>query len=222
MASWQNLAILSAPFEGNGPATGGFSSHRISYSCCFLVVNLNKLLNKQLNFWWFGMPWYHAAYHVNRMISSHHLPWRITIICIVTHDSKVILFYPMCLFVCVCLSQCLSGWFRFEGLVPHKQQVIPDSKVHGANMGPIWGRQDPGGPHVGPVNFAIWDVSHTHDVIDDITRSKSRSNFEIVMTLPVLIRQYGNNYCWKLWLTEHFPDILKNLILCFGLKDRQR
>ena len=23
----------------------------------------------------------------------------------------------------------------------------PDSKVHGANMGPIWGLQDPGGPH---------------------------------------------------------------------------
>ena len=33
----------------------------------------------------------------------------------------------------------------------------PDGKVHGANMGPIWGRQDPGGPHVGPMNFAIWD-----------------------------------------------------------------
>ena len=32
----------------------------------------------------------------------------------------------------------------------------PDSKVRGANMGPIWGRQDPGGPHVGPMNFAIW------------------------------------------------------------------
>ena len=27
-----------------------------------------------------------------------------------------------------------------------------DSKVHGANMGPTWGRQDPGGPHVGPMN----------------------------------------------------------------------
>ena len=26
----------------------------------------------------------------------------------------------------------------------------PDSKVHGANMGPIWGRQDPGGPHDAP------------------------------------------------------------------------
>ena len=33
---------------------------------------------------------------------------------------------------------------------------FPDSGVHGANMGPIWGRQDPGGPHVGPMNFAIW------------------------------------------------------------------
>ena len=32
----------------------------------------------------------------------------------------------------------------------------PDSMVHGANMGPIWGRQDPGGPYVGPVNFSIW------------------------------------------------------------------
>ena len=33
---------------------------------------------------------------------------------------------------------------------------LPDSKVHEANMGPIWGRQDPDGPHVGPMNFAIW------------------------------------------------------------------
>ena len=35
--------------------------------------------------------------------------------------------------------------------------TIPDSKVHGANMGAIWGRQDPGGPHVGPMNFVISD-----------------------------------------------------------------
>ena len=31
----------------------------------------------------------------------------------------------------------------------------PDSKVYGANMGPIWGLQEPGGPHVGPMNFAV-------------------------------------------------------------------
>ena len=33
----------------------------------------------------------------------------------------------------------------------------PNSKVHGANMRPIWGRQDPGGLYVGPMNFAIRD-----------------------------------------------------------------
>ena len=34
----------------------------------------------------------------------------------------------------------------------------PDSKVHGANMGPIWGWQDPGGPHVGPMNLVVWEA----------------------------------------------------------------
>ena len=37
----------------------------------------------------------------------------------------------------------------------HRQ--FPDSKAHGANMGTTWGRQDPGGPHVGHVNHAIRD-----------------------------------------------------------------
>ena len=32
----------------------------------------------------------------------------------------------------------------------------PDGKVHGPNMGPIWGRQDPGRPMLAPINFAIW------------------------------------------------------------------
>ena len=38
--------------------------------------------------------------------------------------------------------------------VRHWQDAYPDCKVHGANMGPIWGREGPGGPHVGPMNFA--------------------------------------------------------------------
>ena len=33
---------------------------------------------------------------------------------------------------------------------------FPDCKVHGAIMGPIWGWQVSGGPHVGPMNLAIW------------------------------------------------------------------
>ena len=50
-----------------------------------------------------------------------------------------------------------SEWYRY-----------PDHKVHGANMGPIWGRHDPGGPHVGPMNFVIWVgvfyFSFNHDI----------------------------------------------------------
>ena len=35
---------------------------------------------------------------------------------------------------------------------------IPDSKDYEASMGPAWGGQDPGGPHVGPMNLIIWDA----------------------------------------------------------------
>ena len=35
----------------------------------------------------------------------------------------------------------------------------PDSKVRGANMGPICGRQDPGGSHVDPLNFVISETT---------------------------------------------------------------
>ena len=34
---------------------------------------------------------------------------------------------------------------------------IPDSKVHGANMGPTWILSAPDGPHIGPMNLAIGD-----------------------------------------------------------------
>ena len=38
------------------------------------------------------------------------------------------------------------------------ENMAYDSKVHGANRGPIWGRHDPGWPHGGPINFAIWGM----------------------------------------------------------------
>ena len=41
-------------------------------------------------------------------------------------------------------------------LAPH---TVPDSKVHGAYMGPTRARQDPGELHAGPMILAIWGVS---------------------------------------------------------------
>ena len=36
----------------------------------------------------------------------------------------------------------------------HNQQC-PDSKIHGANMGPTWVLAAPDGPHVGAISLAI-------------------------------------------------------------------
>ena len=59
------------------------------------------------------------------------------------------------------LSTLCNAWFDFCGMVhtnnSSNNNNNPDSKVHGANMGPIGGRQDPGGLHVGPMNLAIWE-----------------------------------------------------------------
>ena len=46
-----------------------------------------------------------------------------------------------------------------QTLTSQYAQNNPDSKVHEAYMGPSWGWQDPGGPHVGPVNFAIRELA---------------------------------------------------------------
>ena len=51
-------------------------------------------------------------------------------------------------------------------------QTLPDSKVHEAYMGPIWGRQDSGGPHVGPMNLAIRAVSmRTGGEVSGVTKA---------------------------------------------------
>ena len=47
-------------------------------------------------------------------------------------------------------------WIKLLALRVISLKYGPDSKAHRANMGPIWGRQDPGGPHVGHMNLVIW------------------------------------------------------------------
>ena len=50
---------------------------------------------------------------------------------------------------------CLSN---YRQTITHNDNIrTPVSKIHGANMVPIWGQQDPCGPHAGPMNVAILD-----------------------------------------------------------------
>ena len=45
-----------------------------------------------------------------------------------------------------------------RNIIPPGAKVIPDSKVHGANMGPTWVLLAPDGPHVDHMNLAIRDT----------------------------------------------------------------
>ena len=58
--------------------------------------------------------------------------------------------------------------------------LIPDSKVHGANMGPTWVLSAPDGPHVGPMNL----------VNRDITQSISH-RISIWFVVPLLLLVFG-------------------------------
>ena len=60
----------------------------------------------------------------------------------------------------VSIEVCFHNIVNWPGWnVQYFALVYSDSKVHRANMAPIWDRQDPGGPHVGPMNCAIWEGS---------------------------------------------------------------
>ena len=48
---------------------------------------------------------------------------------------------------------CLTAYHMAQEILWYR---VPNSKVYGTKMGPIWGRQDPGRPHVGPMDLAIW------------------------------------------------------------------
>ena len=54
------------------------------------------------------------------------------------------------------------GSRRIPRFPSQRDSYTPDSKVHWAYMGPTWGRQDPGGPHVGPMNLTIRDGKLVH------------------------------------------------------------
>ena len=54
-----------------------------------------------------------------------------------------------------------------------------DSKVHVANMGPIWGQQDPGGTHFGPMNLISAEFSRSQFLLSQ--NKQSRLRYALVM-----------------------------------------
>ena len=92
----------------------------------------------------------------------------------------------------------LMNRFKFLSIWLDFQRRIPDSKVHGANMGPVWDRQDPGGPHVGTMNFAIWDAFVTRPkFVNDMGGECATSCVRFVWWFVVMYVIY--NTCFWIW-----------------------
>ena len=137
------------------------------------------------------------------------------------HDG----FYSCCRWVENRRKECRYEWSN------------PDSKIHGTNMGPSWGRQDSGGPHVGPMNFLVSGLSFlTHWALKDVVNSntcpiKFMSTYEIVfrwmplntfddkttlVQLMVWCNQVPSHYlnqCWPRSMLPYSitrPQLIKN------------
>ena len=93
-------------------------------------------------------------------------------------------------FPCFLIDSC--HWNCFEW-----KYHYPDSKVHGANMGPIWGRQDPGGSHVGPMNLQCAGFLTNHSC-------------QLIV---------ASNAMWCLWSKSTLVQVIDELKLPYGQLD---
>ena len=108
------------------------------------------------------------------------------------------------------------------------EEVSPDSKVDGANMGPTWVLSAPGGPHVGPINLAIWETtSHTsgfmhssfyilHKQVEKMHYFGSWTNILDTSALIMHLRLFFINSFWPndaIWWLR-FGSILAQVMAC--------
>ena len=125
----QNISLSAQKFLLQQPGTRSCNLHLETHCDCFGVQSdteiksLVKIYICCLESMWSLDP-------VNARNSAWkvlHLSRHCVKLCygiFITRSSKVIMFSPcvfVCLCVCLCWSQCLSRWFNYEGLVPHKQ-----------------------------------------------------------------------------------------------------
>ena len=88
---------------------------------------------------------------------------------------------------------CFPCTISFSQSIATHLKISPDSKVHGANMGPTWVLSAPGGPHVGFMNLAIWeglvyspDIQMHDNVLDKVERVPEKHQWWHQVTCPCL------------------------------------
>ena len=91
-----------------------------------------------------------------------------------SHYDVIVMCYFSCSILMLFFNRPLNLYNRlyWQNVFVWLNRVFPDSKVHGANMGPSWGRQDPGGPHDGHMNLTNWDLLDCSGVILQLCRAQ--------------------------------------------------
>ena len=93
--------------------------------------------------------------------------------------------------------------------------IFPDSKVHGAIVGPTWGRQDPGGPHVGHMKLAIWvklQMAYIYIAtfyLPLLSAYRFEGHIVIIQILPTV----WYNVLHEIWISIFFPAQIWNIDL---------
>ena len=97
-----------------------------------------------------------------------------------------------------------------------------DSKVHGANMAPIWGRQDPGGPHVGPWTLLSGQGSgilSSSSIFSEFRKHclPTEYHFRRRHMSPELSHNFAISYMYMLWwcILYNFSCCISGDSLCF-------
>ena len=129
--------------------------------------------------YWRSLKWLQAELHETQLIllfSDNSNSMEISLIFLTTYNNDITsnicisrsLVWKLLWWKKLIVKLAQRLYYKYEGLpflfaflspfsFHRSFKTIPDSKVRGTNMGPTWGRQDPGGPHVGPMNLAIWE-----------------------------------------------------------------
>ena len=123
----------------------------------YLIVLMTQFI-LMYHLWWvlafqFAQSWLWnkrlTTYFMTRNHTKHDDIIYPSVLLQITLFIFLFLLHNFCHF-CKCCNKCP---------VCSSDHRIPDSKVHGADMEPTWVLSAPDGPHIGPMNLAIRDVS---------------------------------------------------------------
>ena len=120
------------------------------YHDCTNTINPQAPLSMTVGAIWMrqtGLP----GSHLNKLLPYHTVLWDVELPLVNGRQTKMFIHQPIILILKA--ATVIMLW-----------DIFPDSKVHGANVGPTWVLSAPDGPHDGPMNLAIRSVQLNHEV----------------------------------------------------------